>query len=312
MGSCSFMQQSTMAFPTWTTVGTHNLCPEEEAGEEEARAITDHLSEMSVYGGDSWGREAEYRKRRVEDLILEDHLTNSSSSYKKLSNGKYTCLVCSNNPLFDTPLTLSMHNKGARHIAAESRLKERELRRQEEIQKRIALADGSIDNFASGSSIQHFNLKGKQFIAGNARSDTSKQQVNLKGKSLPLIERTVKAAAEALRSQESQQEVPDEHHNKKRKSVPFFSMSSSFIPKLIPETSQNMGSGPCLREQTRGWVTEASGKMLAEHQLEQVKRRERELKFTAAGWKRDGNGKWFRDENVEFDSDEDDPNICLS
>lgn len=40
-------------------------------------------------------------------------------------------------------------------------------------------------------------------------------------------------------------------------------------------------------------------------------RRERELKFTSAGWKRDGHGKWFKDENVEFDSDEEDPNLCL-
>lgn len=35
---------------------------------------------------------------------------------------------------------------------------------------------------------------------------------------------------------------------------------------------------------------------------------ERELKFTAAGWKRDGHGRWFKDENAEFDSDEEDPN----
>lgn len=27
-------------------------------------------------------------------------------------------------------------------------------------------------------------------------------------------------------------------------------------------------------------------------------RRERELKFTAAGWRRDGHGRWFKDENV--------------
>lgn len=29
-------------------------------------------------------------------------------------------------------------------------------------------------------------------------------------------------------------------------------------------------------------------------------RRERELKFTAAGWKRDCHGRWFKDENVRF------------
>ena len=29
-------------------------------------------------------------------------------------------------------------------------------------------------------------------------------------------------------------------------------------------------------------------------------RQERELKFTAAGWKRDCQGKWFTDENVSL------------
>uniref|UniRef100_A0A0A9GDU6 Sodium channel modifier 1 zinc-finger domain-containing protein n=1 Tax=Arundo donax TaxID=35708 RepID=A0A0A9GDU6_ARUDO len=38
-------------------------------------------------------------------------------SFKRLSNGK---LVCPHRPVLDCPLMLSMHNKGARHVAAES------------------------------------------------------------------------------------------------------------------------------------------------------------------------------------------------
>ncbi|CAA3029444.1 Hypothetical predicted protein [Olea europaea subsp. europaea] len=38
-------------------------------------------------------------------------------------------------------------------------------------------------------------------------------------------------------------------------------------------------------------------------QLDYRVRQERELKFTTAGWKRDCHGTWFKDENVEFDSD---------
>lgn len=60
---------------------------------------------MSVFGGDSWAREAQYRKRRVDDLLLEDL---EASAYKKLSNGKFTCLVCPHNPVLDTPLVLSV------------------------------------------------------------------------------------------------------------------------------------------------------------------------------------------------------------
>ncbi|KAJ8619047.1 hypothetical protein MRB53_015233 [Persea americana] len=197
---------------------------------------------MSVFGGDSWAGEAQHRKRRIEDLMLPSS-SSSSSSYKQLSNGKYACLICPNNPVLDSPLMLSMHGKGSRHIAAESRLKERELMKQEELKKRIALSNESTD-------CEGLSLSTRQF----------------KSSSKPLIERTRKAAFETL------------HHR---------------------THEQNDPSGD-------------AGKMLAEQMMELQNRREKELKFTAAGWKRDCHGKWFRDENVEFDSDEEDPNVCLS
>jgi hypothetical protein len=60
---------------------------------------------MSVFGGDSWAREAQHRKRRLDDLILEEV---DESSYKKLSSGKYACLVCPHSPILDSPLMLSV------------------------------------------------------------------------------------------------------------------------------------------------------------------------------------------------------------
>ncbi|XP_030958852.1 uncharacterized protein LOC115980773 [Quercus lobata] len=58
-------------------------------------------------------------------------------------------------------------------------------------------------------------------------------------------------------------------------------------------------------------MIQATDKVVVQLHLDFREHRERELKFTAAGWKCDCQGKWFRDENVEFDSDEDDPNVCL-
>ncbi|KAI3704047.1 hypothetical protein L1987_74253 [Smallanthus sonchifolius] len=65
-------------------------------------------------------------------------------------------------------------------------------------------------------------------------------------------------------------------------------------------------------EKTRKATFEATGNDVVQLPLDYRQRRERELKFTAAGWKRDCHGGWFRDENVEFDSDEEDPNECLA
>ncbi|THF94898.1 hypothetical protein TEA_021474 [Camellia sinensis var. sinensis] len=130
---------------------------------------------MSVFGGDGWVREAQYRKRRVDDLVVEGL---EASSYRKLSSGKYACLVCPHNPILDTPLMLSMHIKGSRHRVAESRLKEKQQVIQDEINKRIALSECS---------------------SGAAKSSTSTQvnpQCRLVRK--PLIEQTWRATSEIL------------------------------------------------------------------------------------------------------------------
>ncbi|KAJ6716659.1 SODIUM CHANNEL MODIFIER 1, partial [Salix koriyanagi] len=59
---------------------------------------------MSVFGGDSWAREAQFRKRRVDDLVIDGL---DGSSYRKLSSGKYACLVCPHNPVLESLLVLS-------------------------------------------------------------------------------------------------------------------------------------------------------------------------------------------------------------
>lgn len=67
--------------------------------------VLETWNRMSVFGGESWAREAQYRKRRVDDLLVEGL---HGSSFKKLASGKYACLVCRNNPVLDSPLMLSV------------------------------------------------------------------------------------------------------------------------------------------------------------------------------------------------------------
>ncbi|KAK6946152.1 Sodium channel modifier 1, acidic C-terminal domain [Dillenia turbinata] len=216
---------------------------------------------MSVFGGDSWGREAQYRKRRVDDLIIDGL---DSSSYKKLSNGKFTCLLCPKNPIFDSSLMLSMHNKGARHLAAAAKLKEREISIENEAKKRIALSNCPV---------------------GYAAISITSMQAS-KSVSRPLIQQTRKAVSEVLCKQAPQQ-IGDNIGCHSLGVTSGFSCNTSVFATKVAEIV------PPLRK------------------LDFQERRERELKFTAAGWKRDCTGKWFKDENVEFDSDDEDPNVCL-
>ncbi|XP_004248741.1 uncharacterized protein [Solanum lycopersicum] len=220
---------------------------------------------MSVFGGDSWAREAQCRKRRVDELMVDNI---DSSAYKKLSSGKFVCIVCSHRPVLDTPLMLSVHVKGSSHRAEETRLRERELGRQDEINKRIALSE-----------------------CDTATSKTLTSSQLCRSASKPLIGCTRKAASYVL------------HQNLAQSSA----SQGDEIKCTKVDTSSvlaNQRSSQCVQ------IGVTTNQTIISQAYNQ-ERRERELKFTSAGWKRDGHGKWFKDENVEFDSDEEDPNLCL-
>jgi len=66
---------------------------------------------MSVFGGDNWARDAQQRKRRLDDLMLPAPASSSPStpeSFRRLPNGKLACLVFPNRPVLDSPLMLSV------------------------------------------------------------------------------------------------------------------------------------------------------------------------------------------------------------
>ncbi|KAL3326253.1 hypothetical protein AABB24_037112 [Solanum stoloniferum] len=220
---------------------------------------------MSVFGGDSWAREVQCRKRRVDELMVDNI---DSSAYKKRSSGKFVCIVCSHRPVLGTPLMLSVHVKGSGHRAAESRLRERELGRQDEINKRIVLLE-----------------------CDTATSKTLTSSQLCRSASKPLIECTRKAASDVLHQNLAQSTASQGNEIK--------------CPKAdTTSVLANQRNSQCVQI---GVTTNQTIMSQAYNQ----ERRGRELKFTSAGWKRDGYGKWFKDENVEFDSDEEDPNLCL-
>lgn len=214
---------------------------------------------------------------------------STPESFRRLPNGKLACLVCPNRPVLDSPLMLSMHNKGARHIAAESRLREKELSKKHEINKRMALSSDAN--------------------SGNAHS--SSKPTNMKEK--PLIEQTRRAILESQSSR-----FHDFNAKKVSHDLKWTTNTSSSDPHVAPsdvpmeKLTGNTRSIQCNSSKGESFAgNQIQGKLPSDWQTEARKRQEQEFQFTASGWKRDGHGRWYRDENVEFDSDEDDPNICL-
>lgn len=162
-----------------------------------------------------------------------------------------------------------MHMKGSRHCAAESRLKERELSRQAEINKRIALSVNS-------TSADHANVPTQQY--GLA--------------SKPLTQRTMKAVSEALGNNPgpAQQFTLPKIDTIKYTGNPVLKGSSSNYKNAIGQVVANK-QVPQQSDYTEH---------VLQQQLDYKKRKEKELKFTAAGWKRDGFGGWYKDESVSF------------
>ncbi|KAK6135685.1 hypothetical protein DH2020_030562 [Rehmannia glutinosa] len=108
--------------------------------------------------------------------------------------------------------------------------------------------------------------------------------------SKPLIERARKAVSGVFSGEVTKQKVKSENGN-----------------LAMPSVENRGGNAKSIEVEPmhKGVVVEVQP-------VDYRERVEKELKFTAAGWKRDCHGRWLKDENVEFDSDEEDPNVVLN
>ncbi|KAL0908645.1 hypothetical protein M5K25_023150 [Dendrobium thyrsiflorum] len=194
-------------------------------------------------------------------------------------------------PPFFWMVRLKMHIKGSRHIAAETQLREKELSINEEINKRIALS-GDITDISS-SICPSSKLKGSA--------------VQTKPRNKPLIEKTRQLLLENHCDRIRGYNLNDGCNPATATSL---TLLSDHVSQQIQRTSSVVPFNH--NENSSERITAVDSKMISDKNAELRKRRAKELQFSAAGWKRDGQGKWYKDENVEFDSDEEDPNVFFS
>ncbi|XP_037532052.1 sodium channel modifier 1 [Nematolebias whitei] len=220
------------------------------------------------------------KKRRVADLlsnfIPEDEAT-------LLKNGRYTCLVCSYRPVFDTVDMLTVHRQGKKHLEGLKAFYGKKAKLKNEITKR------QHDNYIQAEDIQD--------PSGSA----------------PLLEQTRKLTRHALLKT-----VPYNSCHRKTSTKPgrIPAASGNTCNKTQPEGLKNevsdhlpaSSSSDCNTESllTTGWKTAATPDaepLTAQRKMEL----EHYLKLKSDGWVRDLSGRWVKDENVEFDSDEEEP-----
>ncbi|XP_030014730.1 sodium channel modifier 1-like isoform X4 [Sphaeramia orbicularis] len=233
------------------------------------------------------------KKRRVADL-LSNYITEDEAALMK--NGRYSCLVCSYRPVFDTIDMLTVHRKGKRHLEALQKFYGKKTQLRNEIVKR-----------------QHENYV------------QSEQNLQEPSSSAPLLAQTRKLTHHALlksvpyNSRHQKNSTKPENRHVCSSSGPTDSTNTTALEQVeacdtakgshcLPPKTRGCGTGTSLPpSQTRGSKqsqnTDGSEPVTAHRKREL----EHYLKLKSDGWVQDRSGQWVKDDNVEFDSDEEEP-----
>ncbi|XP_007949093.1 sodium channel modifier 1 [Orycteropus afer afer] len=218
--------------------------------------------------GDDWSQLNVLKKRRVGDL-LASYIPEDEALM--LRDGRFACAICPHRPVLDTLAMLTAHRAGKKHL----------------------------------SSLQRFYGK-KQ--PGNGMEQNPRPQNELRQEETkveaPLLAQT------RLITQTALHRAP--HYNsccrrKYRPETPGPSISCSPLPP--PEVKLQSGKMSRESEPEASPQAKKSATVPAPAPMSPTRRRalDHYLTLRSSGWIQDGQGRWVKDENVEFDSDEDEP-----
>ncbi|XP_061633794.1 sodium channel modifier 1 isoform X1 [Phyllopteryx taeniolatus] len=221
------------------------------------------------------------KKRRVADL-LSNFIPEDEAAL--LSNGRYTCLVCHHRPVFDTVDMVTVHRKGKRHL------------------------EGLKAFYGKKAQLKHKITKRKQenFI----QAEDQRQEVS--SSAAPLLAQTRKLTHHALLRTGPYNSC----HRRTSKTVKGPASSKGVLEHTAPpcgaaksEEVQSMsGADQSHSSDTTGGRPQAATNPASEPMSAQRRRElEHYLKLKSDGWLRDPSGRWVKDGDVEFDSDEDEP-----
>ncbi|KAK7886550.1 hypothetical protein WMY93_026171 [Mugilogobius chulae] len=219
------------------------------------------------------------KKRRVEDL-LSNYIPEDEATI--MSNGRFTCLVCSYGPVFDTVDMLTVHRNGKRHLEGLKRFYRKKAELKNEIAKR----------------------KHENYVQSEEKTEESSS-------SAPLLSQTRKLTHHALLRTVPYNSCHRKTSTKSEKqpaNITSHHVSHSLRPSEVkpqttttnPTNTTKTNTGTCSKAQLH---LEESPPM-SEQKKKEV---EHYLKLKSAGWIQDRSGQWLKDENVEFDSDEEEP-----
>ncbi|XP_018429176.1 PREDICTED: sodium channel modifier 1 [Nanorana parkeri] len=246
------------------------------------------------------------QKRRVADL-LASYIPEDEALLIK--NGSYACTVCHHRPVFTTVDMLSIHRKGKKHTACLQRYYGKKAEFRNEVQKRqhreYVRAEEAGEQLPKGPApllvqtrrITH-NALLKSAPYNSCCSSRNRPGDAGKGIASPelgapppsLMSHTAQAVSEWAGTPETEPAHAEPGGSSK---------GLSMEPKAKKSARHKKKDRKC---PGNGEEEAAPG-----DDPEKKRALEHYLRLRSAGWIPDGSGKWVRDENVEFDTDEEEP-----
>ncbi|XP_054269113.1 sodium channel modifier 1-like [Macrosteles quadrilineatus] len=220
---------------------------------------------------------------RVREL-LGNHVPQDEA--KLLSNGRLTCLICIHRPIFDTISMLANHRRGKRHLFELSK----HIKCKEEAERKVILE------------------KEKKSLLGCKRVE-AKHVGLLKYQRKQILDigkasRTKLSVRSGLNDTDNQVSTSVKHYLKKM-------TRKTSLEKVVERNRENYGIDlqknsheSCLQERltdSKPVTTQSAESTALRSEIQEY-----ETKLRMSGWIKDATGKWIKDPNVEFDSDEDD------
>ncbi|XP_054842986.1 sodium channel modifier 1 [Eublepharis macularius] len=252
------------------------------------------------------------KKRRIADLLA--HYIPEDEALL-LRDGRYACTVCFHKPVFDTLDMLTVHRSGKKHLASLQKFYGKKRSLEDEVQKRhqqaYLRAEETGAQAAPGPAplllrtkkiAQNALLKSAPY---NSCCRRNRPAGNESGLSSSKTSTDIKATegVELLRPSEVTQMGRDRPVGVDATPNAQLPGSANSVADLQKEASPG-----CEKKSKR----KASSTATPHSQPEDLNPEKRQalehyLRLKSSGWIQDGSGKWVKDENVEFDSDEDEP-----
>ncbi|XP_032219352.2 sodium channel modifier 1 [Nematostella vectensis] len=246
------------------------------------------------------------KKRRVNDLLLDEIPIDEAIITK---NGKLACLVCNHRPVFDTSAVLSIHRQGKKHLAnvaikLERAKQDAELKQKREHESYLKNSDKSGTETAPLLGLTNRNkiIALKTRTSSLVEVDTTNQQ---KYKNMPFFQPQMQfkdfkpslhVTSEDNKNSSDQTTTTEQSCSSSKNTVQVKSVdtldNNLSQNRVHSQGSQLLNTGalssPC---------ASPSKKLRAEYLV----------RMRQQGWIMGNDGKWRRDQDAEFDSDEEEP-----